>query len=82
MRTNVVIDETLMAEAMKYTGLATKKEVIEEALRTLVRLKSQEQIRALRGQLHWEGDLDAMREGRFHDDRHSSSTEESVHVDS
>ena len=40
----------------------TKKEVIEEALRTLVRLRSQEQIRTLRGQLHWEGDLDTMRE--------------------
>jgi hypothetical protein len=39
----------------------------EEALRLLTRLKQQEQVRALRGQLHWEGDLDAMREGRFHD---------------
>jgi Arc/MetJ family transcription regulator len=67
MRTNVVIDEALMAEAMKYTGLSTKKAVIEEALRTLVRLKAQEQIRTLRGELHWEGDLDALREGRFED---------------
>jgi hypothetical protein len=41
--------------------------VIEEALRTLVRLKAQEQIRTLRGKLHWEGDLDALREGRFED---------------
>jgi Arc/MetJ family transcription regulator len=65
MRTNVVIDETLMAEAMKYTGLSTKKAVIEEALRTLVRLKAQEQVRSLRGKLRWEGDLDEMRESRF-----------------
>jgi Arc/MetJ family transcription regulator len=68
MRTNVVIDETLMADAMKYTGLHTKKAVIEEALRTLVRLRSQERIRRLRGQLHWEGDLDALRAGRLDDE--------------
>ncbi len=64
MRTNIVIDDILLAEALSCTGLSTKKAVIEEALRTLVRLKSQEQIRALRGHLRWEGDLSAMREGR------------------
>ncbi len=64
MRTNVVVDDELMAQAMKQTGLKTKKAVIEEALRTLVRLKSQEQVRSLRGKLHWEGDLDEMRQGR------------------
>jgi Arc/MetJ family transcription regulator len=65
MRTNVVVDDELMAQAMKQTGLKTKKAVIEEALRTLVRVKSQEQVRSLRGKLHWEGDLDEMRQGRF-----------------
>jgi Arc/MetJ family transcription regulator len=64
MRTNVVVDDELMAQAMKQTGLKTKKAVIEEALRTLVRVKSQEQVRSLRGKLHWEGDLDEMRQGR------------------
>jgi Arc/MetJ family transcription regulator len=67
MRTNVVIDDELMAEALESTGLNTKKAVIEEALRTLVRLKKQEQIRSLRGKLQWEGDLDSQREGRFTD---------------
>ena len=67
MRTNVVIDDELMAQAMKYTGLKTKKAVIEEALRTLVRLKSQEQVRSLRGKLRWEGNLDEMRRSRFAD---------------
>jgi Arc/MetJ family transcription regulator len=67
MRTNVVIDDKLMAAAMESTGLKTKKAVIEEALRTLVRLKAQECARSLRGKLHWEGDLDAMRESRFAD---------------
>lgn len=64
MRTNIVIDDSLLAEALSCTGLPTKKAVIEEALRTLVRLKSQEQIRSLRGHLRWEGDLHAMRESR------------------
>ena len=67
MRTNVVIDDELMAEALESTGLETKRAVIEEALRTLVRLKKQEQVRSLRGKLQWEGDLACLREGRFAD---------------
>ena len=67
MRTNVVIDDELMAEALESTGLNTKKAVIEEALRTLVRLKKQERVRSLRGKLQWEGDLNNLREGRFAD---------------
>lgn len=67
MRTNVVLDEALITEALTLTGLKTKKAVIEEALRVLTRLKRQEQARALRGQLHWEGDLDALRTGRLDD---------------
>jgi Arc/MetJ family transcription regulator len=67
MRTNVVIDDELMAAALESTGLQTKRAVIEEALRTLVRLKAQERVRSLRGKLQWEGDLGTMREGRFVD---------------
>ena len=67
MRTNVVIDDELMAAALESTGLKTKRAVIEEALRTLIRLKAQEQVRSLRGKLQWEGDLSTMREGRFVD---------------
>ena len=67
MRTNVVIDDELMAAALESTGLETKRAVIELALRTLVRLKAQEQVRFYRGKLHWEGDLDVMREARFTD---------------
>lgn len=61
MRTNIVLDEELVAEAMRRTGIKTKRGVVEEALRTLIQLKRQEEIRQLRGQLHWEGDLDEMR---------------------
>jgi Arc/MetJ family transcription regulator len=61
VRTNIVLDEELVAEAMRRTGIKTKRGVVEEALRTLIQLKRQEEIRELRGQLHWEGDLDEMR---------------------
>ena len=61
MRTNIVLDDDLVAEAMRRTGIKTKRAVVEEALRKLIRLKRQEVIRSLRGKLHWEGDLDAMR---------------------
>ena len=64
MRTNIVLDDGLVDEAMRATGLRTKRAVVEEALRTLVRLKRQEKILDLRGKLHWEGDLDAMRRDR------------------
>ena len=67
VRTNVVIDDELMAEALETSGLKTKKAVIEEALRTLVRLKRQEQVRVLRGKLQWEGNLSALRESRLTD---------------
>ena len=70
VRTNVVIDDELMTAALESTGLKTKRAVIEEGLRTLVRLKEQEQVKYLRGTLQWEGDLDSLREGRFFDVDH------------
>ena len=64
MRTNVVIDDELMAQALASTGLKTKRAVIDEALRALVALKAQESVRQLRGRLSWEGNLNDLREGR------------------
>jgi Arc/MetJ family transcription regulator len=61
MRTNIVIDDDLIARAMKLAGLKTKREAVEAGLKLLVRLKEQERLRAVRGRLRWEGDLDAMR---------------------
>lgn len=61
MRTNIVIDDKLIAEAMKLSGARTKREVVEEGLRLMVRLKRQERLRGARGKLKWSGDLDAMR---------------------
>jgi Arc/MetJ family transcription regulator len=64
MRTTVEIDEALMAQALKVTGAKTKREVVELGLKTLVRLHAQTQVRELRGNIPWEGDLDAMRTDR------------------
>ncbi len=61
MRTNIVIDDQLMREALKATGLRTKKEAVELGLRTLLRLQRQGDIRRLRGTMTWEGDLEKMR---------------------
>ena len=61
MRTNIVIDDKLMRDALRATGLKTKREAVEEGLRALLRLKRQGEIRRFRGKLDWRGDLDAMR---------------------
>jgi Arc/MetJ family transcription regulator len=61
MRTNIEIDDDLMDEAMKVSGLATKRETVEAGLRLLVQLKRQQRIRSYRGKLPWEGDLERMR---------------------
>ena len=61
MRTNIVIDEKLMKETLRLTGLKTKREAVELGLRTVVRLRKQQEIRRFRGKLPWGGDLDVMR---------------------
>ena len=61
MRTNIVIDDTLLERAMRATGASTKREAVELGLASLIRLKEQEEIRGLRGKLRWTGDLGKMR---------------------
>ena len=61
MRTNIVIDDDLMRDTLRVTGLKTKREAVELALKTLVKLKNQEKIKQLRGRVAWTGDLEAMR---------------------
>jgi Arc/MetJ family transcription regulator len=56
MHTNVDIDEELIAEALRRSGLSTKRAVVEAGLRALLTLRSQEEVRDLRGRLHWRGD--------------------------
>ena len=65
MRTNIVLDDKLVERAQKLTGIKTKREVVHEALRTLVLLHEQGEIRSLRGKLKWEGDLDEQRQSRL-----------------
>ncbi len=67
MRTNIVIDESLIKKAMNYTGFRTKKDVVHFALEEIVRRKERKKILGLQGKVHWEGDLDQMRRYRFDD---------------
>ena len=61
MRTNIVIDDKLMSDALKATGLETKKEAVELGLKLLIKLKKQEGIKKFKGRLQWDGDLNEMR---------------------
>lgn len=69
MRTNIVLDDDLVERARQLTGIKTKRALIHEALRTLIRLREQAEVRALRGKLRWEGDLARLRETRLVDER-------------
>ena len=64
MRTTIDVDDALMRKAMRLSGLATKKAVVEAALRLLIQTHSQAGIRRLRGKVKWEGNLDDSRRGR------------------
>lgn len=67
-RTNIVLDEALVKEALKLSGIKTRREVVDAALQMLVRQKKQvRMIQRLKG-IGWEGDLDQMRRSRFSDD--------------
>lgn len=69
MRTNIEIDDKLMNDVLKETGLATKKAAVEEGLRLLLQIRRQAAaIRKLRGKVKWEGNLDSWREDRSWDD--------------
>ncbi len=61
MRTNIVIDDGLMKDALEVSDYKTKKETVEEALKLLITMKTQASIRKYRGKLQWEGDLDKLR---------------------
>lgn len=61
MRTNIVIDDRLMADALAISGLRTKRAVVDDALRLLVQVRQQSKLLALKGKIEWRGDLEAMR---------------------
>ncbi len=64
MRTNIIIDDTLMTDVLKATGAKSKREAVELGLKVLLMLKQQEGIKAFKGKLKWEGDLEQMRTDR------------------
>lgn len=61
MRTNIVIEDDLMQEALQISGLKSKKAIVHEALLLLIRLKQQQKIRELRGKVKWDGNLNELR---------------------
>lgn len=67
MRTNIVIDDKLIRQGMKHTGIRTKKGVVDFALRELIKRRERKKILLLKGKLHWEGSLEEMRGSRFGD---------------
>ncbi len=67
MRTNIVLDDELVMRAQRLTGIKTKRELVDKALRMLVRLQEQSEMLELRGKIHWDGDLDSMRGNRIYD---------------
>ena len=69
MRTNIVLDDKLVEKGMNYTGIQTKRELVDFALRELIRRKERKKILRLKGKLRWEGNLDEMRSSRFDDTR-------------
>lgn len=64
MRTNIVLDDKLIDRAQKLTGIKTKREVVHEALRLLILLNEQAEVRALRGKMPWDGNLNEQRQSR------------------
>lgn len=64
MRTNIDIDDSLMRQAIRHSGVRTKKAAVEAGLRLLVETHAQQSIRRLKGKVQWEGNLDVSRRGR------------------
>jgi len=67
MRTNILIDDKLIEKGFQYTGIRTKKELVDLALRELINRKERKRILRLKGRLLWEGNLEKMRSSRFDD---------------
>lgn len=64
VRTNIVLDQRLVRAGLKATGLKTRRDLVDFALRELLRHKQQRRLLALKGKVTWEGDLGEMRAGR------------------
>lgn len=65
VRTNIDLDEGLVSRGLELSGLRTKKDLVNMALREFIRKSDQKKILELRGKIQWQGDLDLMRQSRF-----------------
>jgi Arc/MetJ family transcription regulator len=63
-RTNIVLDEKLVRQGLRSTGMKTRRALVDYALRELVRREKQVGLLALKGKIRWEGNLEAMRSER------------------
>jgi len=63
-RTNVLLDDKIVEDCLKATGIKTRRALIDHALRELLRHESQTKILELKGKVHWEGNLNELRQGR------------------
>lgn len=63
-RTNIVLDDELVQLCLEATGIKTRRQLVDHALRELLRHENQKKILELKGKVHWEGNLDSWREGR------------------
>lgn len=64
MRTNIVLDDKLVEKGMAITGIKTKKELVNYALKSLIDRKKMYEILSLKGKLNWEGSIEEMRSSR------------------
>jgi len=64
-RTNINLDDTLVQEGMRMTGLRTKRELVDLALREFIRKENQKSILSLEGTIRWEGNTENLRKDRF-----------------
>ncbi len=64
LRTNIELDEKLVNEALNLTRMKTKKELVDFALKELVRKIKRKKLLELEGKVKWEGNLNEMRKGR------------------
>lgn len=63
-RTNVVLDDELVDQCRKLTGINTRRALIDYALHELLRRRHQRRLLELKGSIQWEGELDSWRKAR------------------
>jgi Arc/MetJ family transcription regulator len=63
----VTVDSDLVEQGLQTTGLKTRRDLVNFALRELLRRENQKKLLELKGQVEWEGDLSVLRGSVPHD---------------